>query len=215
MSQAPARENRSQSDPREKTFWYTMARAVTRLLTRTVFPTRWYIPEGLSIKGPAIVVSNHKHWLDPLLIGVKIKNQEVRFLGKKELVKTRLGEKLLTRLHMIVVDRHNSDLKAMRDCVNTVRQGHILGIFPEGTRCRKTTMDHLETGCALIALRCKSPVYPVLIDRPCRPFRRVNVYFGRSLALDDLYEASPNGETAEEMNRRIREGVLALGPQPQ
>jgi hypothetical protein len=75
-------------------------------------------------------------------------------------------------------------------------------------------MEHLETGCALIALRCKATVYPVLIDRPCRLFRRVNVYFGQPLALDDLYEASPNGETAEEMNRRIREGVLSLGPLP-
>ena len=211
MSQTPARET---SQKGEKTFWYTMARAVTLFLTHTVFPTRWHVPEGLSIEGPAIVVSNHKHWLDPLLIGVKIKNQELRFLGKKELVKTKAGEKLLTRLHMIVVDRHNSDLKAMRDCVNTVRQGHILGIFPEGTRCRETTMEHLETGCALIALRCKATVYPVLIDRPCRLFRRVNVYFGQPLALDDLYEASPNGETAEEMNRRIREGVLSLGPLP-
>lgn len=212
MSQTPSREN--PGPKRERTFWYTMARAVTHLLTHTVYPTRWHIPQGLSIQGPAIVVSNHKHWLDPLLIGVKIRNQELRFLGKKELVKTKAGEKLLTRLHMIVVDRHNSDLKAMRDCVNTVRQGHILGIFPEGTRCRETTMEHLETGCALIALRCKATVYPVLIDRPCRLFRRVNVYFGQPLALDDLYEASPNGETAEEMNRRIREGVLSLGPLP-
>ena len=211
MSQTPARETPQKG---EKTFWYTMARAVTLFLTHTVFPTRWHVPEGLSIEGPAIVVSNHKHWLDPLLIGVRIKKHELRFLGKKELVKTKIGEKLLSRLHMIVVDRHNSDLKAMRDCVNTVRQGHVLGIFPEGTRCPDTTMEHLETGCALIALRCKATVYPVLIDRACRPFRRVNVYFGKPLSLDDLYEASPNGETAEEMNCRIREGVLALGPIP-
>ena len=211
MSQTSAPD---QSAKRERTFWFTMARIVTRILTHTVFPTRWHIPDGLSVRGPAIVVSNHKHWLDPLLVGVKIKDQEIRFLGKKELVKTKIGEKLLTRLHMIVVDRHNSDLKAMRDCVNTVRQGHVLGIFPEGTRCRDTTMEHLETGCALIALRCKATVYPVLIDRPCRLFRRVNVYFGQPLVLDDLYEASPNGETAEEMNRRIRESVLSLGPIP-
>ncbi len=202
------------SGKKERTFWYTMARGLTLFLTHTVFPARWHIPEGLSIHGPAIVVSNHKHWLDPLLVGVKIKDQELRFLGKKELVRTKIGEKLLSRLHMIVVDRHNSDLKAMRDCVSTVRQGHVLGIFPEGTRCRDTTMEHLETGCALIALRCRAEVYPVLIDRPCRLFRRVNVYFGRPLSLDDLYQASPNGETADEMNRRIREGVLRLGPIP-
>ena len=200
----------SNTPARERTFTYSMARFVTLILTHTVYPTRWHIPKGLCIQGPSIVVSNHKHWLDPLLIGVKVKHQEIRFLGKKELVKTKIGQRLLTSLHMIVVDRHNSDLKAMRDCVNTVRQGNILGIFPEGTRCPDTLMEHIETGCGLIALRCKATLYPVLIDKPCRPFRRVNVYFGQPLEVSDLYEDSPSADTAAEMNRRIREGILSL-----
>ena len=57
MSQTPSREK--PGPKRERTFWYTMARAVTHLLTHTVYPTRWHIPQGLSIQGPAIVVSNH------------------------------------------------------------------------------------------------------------------------------------------------------------
>ena len=208
MSTAP-------TDGREHTFWFTVARILTHILTHTIYPTRWHMPPDLSIRGPAILVSNHKHWLDPFLIGIKVRDYEIHYLGKKELVKTRIGEKLLDKLHMIVVDRHNSDLKAMRACVDTVRKGYILGIFPEGTRCKDTTMEHLETGCALIALRCKAKVYPVLIDQPCRLFRRVNVYYGQPLSLDDLYEASPSNETAEEMNRRLRQGVLSLAPAEQ
>ncbi len=200
------------SSPEKRTFWYTMARGVTLLLTHTVFPTRWHIPSDLSIQGPAIIVSNHRHWLDPLLIGVKVRGYEIRFLGKKELVQTKVGKWLLTALHMIVVDRHNSDLKAMRACVQTIREGHILSIFPEGTRCKGEAMAHLETGSSLIALRCKVPVYPVLIDRPCKLFRRVNVYFGHALSLDDLFEGPTDNQAAEEMTRRIREGVLSLGP---
>ena len=205
----------TQEPPRKtRTFWYTMARGVTLILTHTIYPVRWHIPKDLSIRPPAIIVSNHKHWLDPLLVGVKVRPYEIRFLGKKELTKSPLAAKLLDKLHMIVVDRHNSDLKAMRDCVQTVRQGNILSIFPEGTRCRDTTMAHMESGCSLIALRCKAPVYPVLIDAPCRPFRRVNVYFGRPLPLEDLYEQPLSAQSAEELDRRVRDSILSLGPIP-
>ena len=137
-------------------------------------------------------------------------NQKVRFLGKKELVKTRAGAWLLNKLHMIVVDRHNSDLKAMRECMNVIRQGHVLGIFPEGTRCRNTTMEHLETGCAFIALRAKVPLLPVLIDRPVRPFRLTRVTYGPPIDISDLAAEGINAETAEKLNERIRASILSL-----
>ena len=164
--------------PEKRTFWFTAARALTWLLGHTVFPLRYYGRAYADLDAPFILVSNHKHWLDPLAAGAGVRRYEVRFLGKKELVKTRLGAWLLERLHMIVVDRHNSDLKAMRDCVNVIRQGHVLGIFPEGTRCPDTTMEHMENGCAFIALRARVPLLPVLIDRKIRPFHVTRITYG-------------------------------------
>ena len=196
---------------REKsTFWFTMARGFIWLVTHTFWPVRYRGREYADMDAPYIMVSNHKHWLDPLIIGSGIRRYEVRFLGKKELVKTRVGAWLLNKLHMIVVDRHNSDLKAMRDCMNVIRQGHVLGIFPEGTRCRNTTMEHLETGCAFIALRAKVPLLPVLIDRPVRPFRLTRVTYGPPIDISDLAAEGINAETAEKLNERIRASILSL-----
>ena len=135
---------------RERTFLYTLARGAAWLLSHTIFPARRYGLEYTKLDAPFIVVSNHKHWLDPLLIGGGIKRYELRFLGKKELVKTRLGEWLLAKLHMIVVDRHNSDLSAMRNCLKVIREGHVLGIFPEGTRCRDTTLEKMEAAGVIL-----------------------------------------------------------------
>ena len=194
----------------KRTFWFTMARIVTFLLTRTVFPMRYYGLENAQLDAPFILVSNHKHWLDPLAVGRGIRRYEVRFLGKKELVRTRLGEWLMARLHMIVVDRHNSDLKAMRDCVNVIRQGHVLGIFPEGTRCKETTLEHMENGCAFLALRSKVPLLPVLIDKPFRFFRIPRVIYGRPVDISDLVAEGISAETAEKLNARIRKAILSL-----
>ena len=200
-----------QTAAREKrTFWFTAARRLIWVLGHTIYPLRFHGREYADLDAPFILVSNHKHWLDPLIIGSGIRRYEVRFLGKKELVKTRVGAWLLNKLHMIVVDRHNSDLKAMRECMNVIRQGHVLGIFPEGTRCRNTTMEHLETGCAFIALRAKVPLLPVLIDRPVRPFRLTRVTYGPPIDISDLVAEGINAETAEKLNERIRASILSL-----
>ena len=200
-----------QTAAREKrTFWFTAARRLIWVLGHTIYPLRFHGREYADLDAPFILVSNHKHWLDPLIIGSGIRRYEVRFLGKKELVKTRVGAWLLNKLHMIVVDRHNSDLKAMRECMNVIRQGHVLGIFPEGTRCRNTTMEHLETGCAFIALRAKVPLLPVLIDRPVRPFRLTRVTYGPPIDISDLAAEGINAETAEKLNERIRASILSL-----
>ena len=200
----------SDSPARERSFWFTLARGASALLTHTVYPVRYYGTAYASLDAPFIVVANHKHWLDPLLVGSRIKRYEVRFLGKKELVRTRLGEWLMARLHMIVVDRHNSDLSAMRNCLKVIREGHVLGIFPEGTRCPDTTMEKLENGCAMIALMSKVPLLPALIDKPCRLFRPVRVTFGPPIDISDLAAEGVNAATAEKCSARIRDTIRAL-----
>lgn len=197
---------------KERTFWFTLARAFAYFMMTFFYPTTFHGLENYQLEAPYIIIANHKHWFDPLLVGVKVKRYEVHYLGKKELASTRVTKWLAGKLHMIVVDRHHSDMAAMRGCVNTVREGHVLGIFPEGTRCRETTMEHLETGAAFIALRCKVPLVPVLIDRPAKLWRRVNVYVGKPLEVGDLYAGSTDSAAVEELSDRMRRGVRALAP---
>ncbi len=196
---------------RERSFWFTQARLFNWIVTHSIYPVRVTGRAYTDLDAPFILVSNHKHWLDPILIGAGIRRYEVRFLGKKELVSSRLGRWMMARLHMIVVDRHHSDLKAMRDCMSVIREGHVLGIFPEGTRCPDTTLEHMETGCALIALRARVPLLPVLISSPCRPFRVTRIAYGPPIDISDLAEEGMSAETAEKVNDRIRAHILALG----
>ena len=196
----------------ERTFWFTLARAFAYFMIALFYPTTFHGLENYGLDAPYIIIANHKHWFDPLLVGVKVRRYEVRYLGKKELAASRLTKWIMGKLHMIVVDRHNSDLSAMRACVNTVREGHVLGIFPEGTRCKDSTMLHLESGAAFIALRCKVPLVPVLVDRPAKLWRRVNVYVGRPIETADLYDQATDTATVALLMDRMRESVLALAP---
>ncbi len=72
-------------------------------------------------------------------------------------------------LHMIPVDRHHSDMEAMRACLRVTKAGGVLGIFPEGTRHKEGIMEHIESGVALIALRSGVPLIPRVHRRQTAP----------------------------------------------
>lgn len=196
----------------EKTGLYTAARVFARVMTSLFFPVKYHGLENLSLKAPYVVVANHRHWFDPLLIGFKIKPYEVHFLGKKELAATPFIKKCLLKLHMIIVDRHNSDMAAMRECVNTIKQGHVLGIFPEGTRCKNSVMEHVESGAAFIALRAKVPIIPFYIESPVKLFRMTHVYVGAPIETEDLYAQPYDNDAVKTLEKRMVDSVRGLMP---
>lgn len=184
--------------------WYEAARVLVAVLTRTIIPITYHHVERMPQQGPFIMIANHTHWLDPILIAAPVKKAEVTFLGKKELVKGRLAQYLLPRMHMIVVDRHNSDMEAMRACIRALRNGEILGIFPEGTRHHQGTMTELESGVGLIALRANVPLVPVYLTS-VRMFHRIHCYVGEAIDFSDLRAQGVNNDTCQQLLQRITE----------
>lgn len=57
--------------------------------------------------------------------------------GKIELAKAPVVGKLLMHLHMIPVDRHHSDMEAMRACLRVTKAGGVLGIFPKARATKR------------------------------------------------------------------------------
>ena len=194
-----------QERPDKHSGWYTFARAFGALVFHTLCPVRFVHPERARLDAPYLVIANHNSWLDPVAIGTLIRRYEVVFLGKKELVKHPLAHKILTKMHMIIVDRHHSDMEAMRACLRTLKAGCVLGIFPEGTRHHQGTMVEVESGTGLIALRSGVPILPVLIDGKIGLFHRVNVYVGEPMDTSDLRAEGVNNETCARLMARITE----------
>ena len=196
---------------KEHTFLYTLARIAARLTVRGgLTPVRLTGAGKIrELKGPAILIANHRSMMDPLIFG-SYSPYEVRFLGKKELASGKLGAFLFRGLHMIPVSRHETDLTAMRACLKVLKDGGILGIFPEGTRCRDTLMEKPETGVAMIALRSGASLLPIYIDEKPRFLRRTYALVGDPIEYDDLRSRGISKETSEELTDRIRETFYRL-----
>lgn len=182
---------------------YEVCRALAWVLLHTILPVRYEHLERIQGDAPFIMIGNHLSNMDPIIAALAVKRYQLHFLAKKELGKAGVANWFLGKLHTIFVDRHNSDMEAMRACMKVVREGNVLGIFPEGTRHHEGLMQEIESGVALIALRSGVPLIPVYIQGKLRPFRTLNVLIGEAIPLDDLREEGVNAETCQKLLGRI------------
>ena len=204
--------NTSEAAPkRERTAIYTLARIIFGFLFHTIFPLRFHNAQIVEeMQPPYIIMANHRSFADPMALAIKVKRYEIRFIGKRELAHGRLKSWLFSGLHMILVSRHATDMAAMRQCMQTLKEGHILGIFPEGTRHQPEMMQEVESGTAIIALRARVPLLPVYIDGKIRPFHITHIYYGKPMELDDLYAQGVNNDSAHQLCQRIHDVFYAM-----
>ncbi len=189
--------------PGKRTALYTFARALMSFFMHVLFFLTCDGREKLNLDAPYLIIGNHTSMADPIIMAVLARRYEINFLGKRELADIPIIGKILLRLHMIPVDRHHSDMEAMRTCLKVTKAGGVLGIFPEGTRHKEGVMEHMESGVALIALRSGVPMIPMYIDGKPRLFRRMRVTVGDPIPMDDLRERGVNRETCQELLERI------------
>lgn len=111
----------------------------------------------LPATGPAIVAGNHIGILDGPLMAI-LSPRPVHALTKAEMFASRAGGFLL-RSGQIPVDRFNPDPGALRQCLRVLRDGGVVGVFPEGTR-GPGDLSRFHHGAAYLALVTGAPVVP-------------------------------------------------------
>ena len=199
-------EKKLEAVTEKRSILYEIARVLANILFHTLMPVRFHHKERLLQDPPYVVIGNHRHALDPVVMAMGIPHHQIVFLAKKELAgNSKFLRNMLIRLHCILVGRHESDMEAMRACMKAVKMKKILLIFPEGTRHHEGQMEHIESGTSLIAMRSKAPVIPIYFDRKLSLFKVTNLYVGEPIPYDDLLAEGINTDTCERMNERLRE----------
>ncbi|MGE5391468.1 MAG: lysophospholipid acyltransferase family protein [Deltaproteobacteria bacterium] len=138
---------------------YKLARAIFKVFL-AVLGLKTEGLHKLPKKGPVIIAANHMSNWDPVLVGVAIK-RPIHFISKAELFDNRIMSIILTRLNAFPVKRGSTDIKAIRYALDLLKQGNILGIFPEGARKKLYPDAVVQTGVAMFALKSGAPVIPV------------------------------------------------------
>lgn len=123
--------------------------------------------ENVPRRGAAILASNHLSFADHFFGPLKLRRR-ITFLGKAEYFTGRGVKGVLTKaffsgLGVIPLDRTGGKASeaALATGLRVLREGNLLGIYPEGTRAPDNRLYRGKTGVARLALEAKVPVIPM------------------------------------------------------
>ena len=99
----------------------------------------WKGAENIPAQGRVIVASNHMSYLDVLVFTHFLfrNGRAPRYLGKSGVFKVPIIGKIILAAGQVPVERESSDAKKAVDHARIIlEQGHMLGVYPEGTLTR-------------------------------------------------------------------------------
>jgi 1-acyl-sn-glycerol-3-phosphate acyltransferase len=205
----------------ERTLLWRTLQSVLRVGTTLMFDLKVYGKENVPATGGALLAANHESYLDPVLVGVRLR-RPVSFMAKSELFEHRAFGWLIGNLHAFPVRQGKGDRGAINETIERLKEGHILNLFPEGTRSEDGELAPIQSGVALVVRRAGVPIVPVAIagsfdawprTRKLPRPRPIHVMYGKPLevsglkgdAITKLIDRTLRGMIAELRARRARE----------
>ncbi|HWI44061.1 MAG TPA: lysophospholipid acyltransferase family protein [Nocardioides sp.] len=182
---------RSDTVPSPTRWLLHRGRPPSRWLIRRRYDVRVHHPERFPATGPVVVVANHIGIVDGPLLAI-FAPRPVHALTKIEMFTGVLGT-FLRLAGQVPVDRWNVDARAVRTALRVLREGGVVGVFPEGRR-GAGDLTRFRTGAAYLALVTGATVVPVTVlgtrepggDSGSLPAKngRIDLVVGRPVSVD-------------------------------
>jgi len=171
--------------------------------------------ENLPAGGGYVLACNHVSNFDPWPLGMPLwPSRFLRFMAKSELYWWPL-RLVLDNAGAFPVRRGQRDVQAIATAVALAQDGHVVAMFPEGTRRQKGLVKRFDarprSGAARIALEAGVPLVPAAVKGTDRLLRlgKLSVAYGAPIEIDDLRGSEP-GEAARQATDRLMTRIYEL-----
>lgn len=186
---------------------YEWGRVIVKVAYKLLFRIEGKGMENVPAQGGVLLCSNHLSNFDPPTVGLFLK-RKVHFMAKAELFEVPLFGRLIRALGAYPVKRGGVSKESIKTSLTLLREGHVLGIFPEGTR-HAAADAAAKRGAASFALRSNAVVVPVAIKGKYKLFRKVRVVYGPPVDLDE-YRVQPTGNAVDLATEKIMAAIRQL-----
>lgn len=183
---------------RKETAWKKFVRKLVKVTLSVVYRIafRVKITGQVPDEGAYVLCCNHINYLDAAAI-VLFNKRKVNFVAKEDLFQHGILMWLGHLFDVIPIKRDMQDIEAMKRCLKVLKNGELLGIFPEGTRKGMEKNLKAKNGAAFMAMKAKVKVIPIGIHGTFKPFSKVYMNYGEPIDLsgytkDNLDEATEN-----------------------
>ena len=127
------------------------------------------------LQGPVLLVANHVSNADAPLIGSFVTpalGRRIYWLGKQEALDWPIIGKLIEHNAVIGIQRGAADVDAFRTAKRVLDEGHVLIVFPEGTRSPTGALQEAKEGTTILALRSGARIVPIGVSGTRRVWPR-------------------------------------------
>ncbi|MGI6072572.1 MAG: lysophospholipid acyltransferase family protein [Lachnospiraceae bacterium] len=160
-------------------------------------------PEEIKALKGALIAANHVGFSDPLILNSIFWNRRFFYTASEE-VMTGFKGRLLNAAGCIKLDRTTADFEGIKRCAAVLKDGSLLGLFPQG----HIDGDGAKGGMVLIAAMAKVPIVPTYIGKRKRFWLRHKVVFGKPVNIADYTQKFLPGKNEidmilEEYDRRM------------
>ena len=165
-------------------------------------------------KGAYIYVGNHYSIFD-VFFPAHTTWEGIHFLAKDSVFQTPVLGYFARKVGAISALRDGSDVKTVMESIKVLKQGEKLSLYPEGTRNKVSDEEFLpfHAGAALLAVRTRTPIIPVVICNRTKPFHVTHVVIGEPFELSEYYGKKPSQEDYAAMDELIRRHMYGLRDQ--
>jgi 1-acyl-sn-glycerol-3-phosphate acyltransferase len=196
--------------------FYNVAAGLSWPVMYGLFRLRFTGRENLPASGGYVLACNHLSNFDPWPLGMPLwPGRWLRFMAKSELYWWPLTL-LLDAAGAFKVRRGVGDLEAVEIAVQLARDGHVVVMFPEGTRRTKGLVKKHEararSGAARIALEAGVPLVPAALAGTDRLLRLgpLRVAYGAPVEMDDLRASGELRRSSLEATERLAAQLAEL-----
>jgi 1-acyl-sn-glycerol-3-phosphate acyltransferase len=165
--------------------------------------------------GGAIICSNHVSFFDFTFLGLGAISQHrlVRFMAKSAVFDHWFAGRFMRAMRHIPVDR-KAGAAAFDAAVRALKDGEVVGVFPEATISRSFTVKDLKAGAARMAMDAGVPIIPAAVwggHRVATKGHKVVLRRGVPVMviLGEPIVPEP-GEKVQQLLRRTRAAMEAL-----
>ena len=198
------------------------------IIIRTIF----FFNGGIEVAGKenipkegVIIASNHIGYLDPPIIG-SVTPRRCNFMARKDLFDVPILGWMI-KYAAFPVDRDKPRASTIKEAVKRVRSGHIVVVFPEGTRSETGELQEPKPGIGMVAVMSRAPIVPAYVTGTDKALptgarwlkrAKIKVVFGKPIyytSTEESGDRTGQGKREEvsmmimDAIRELKEGVSA------
>lgn len=198
--------------PLRRVLWWRFCQTLVWLAVVLLYRHRAYRTRNIPREGPTLLVCNHQSFLDLIVLGCNIQHRHFHSMARQTLFDRKPVAWLIRSLNGFPVDQTRGDTRAIRAAIDRIKAGHLVLVFPEGSRTPDGRPRPFAKGVMTLIRRTKPTVVPMAVEgvhdvwpmgRPLpRLTGRTAAIYGEPIDGQQLAAADPD-EAVQLLEQRV------------